>query len=288
MSWSSRHAADSPRPDLRPWRNRAVWLTGAALVALAALAWVVTIWQASSMSMSASSAMGGDADMGTGQGMAGGMGAGLDAAAFVGAWAVMMAAMMLPSATPMIALYAATQRGRDAAGQPALPTTLFAAVYLVVWAAIGVPVFLAGRALDALTAALPDLAMLLPYGVALVLLAAGLYQFSPLKRICLRQCQSPLGFLFGHWRPGRGGVLRLALAHAGYCVGCCWGLMAVLVVAGAMGLPWVLLIAAAVFVEKVAPAGVWTARLIGAALLALSVLVLIRPDLAATLRGQTM
>jgi predicted metal-binding membrane protein len=107
---------------------------------------------------------------------------------------------------------------------------------------------------------------------------------SPLKQRCLRHCRSPLGFLFGHWRAGWHGGLAMGWAHARYCLGCCWALMVVLAVAGAMGLPWVLLIAAIVAAEKLVPRGEWVARLIGVALVLLGVAVAARPDLAIALR----
>jgi predicted metal-binding membrane protein len=117
-----------------------------------------------------------------------------------------------------------------------------------------------------------------------VLLAAGVYQFTPLKGVCLRACQSPLAFLLGHWKPGLGGALRMGLEHGLYCCGCCWGLMAVLVAAGAMGLVWVVLIALAVFGEKLLPRGQWAARMIGVLLLALGVVVALQPSLAILVR----
>jgi predicted metal-binding membrane protein len=204
------------------------------------------------------------------------------AGGFVAAWAVMMAAMMLPSATPMIALYGAIHRGRDETGQAAAPTALFALTYLVVWAVVGLPVYLLGLAAGAVF----GMDGISPtYGVALVLVAAGVYQLTPLKTVCLRACRSPVGFLMGHWWPGAAGALRLGLAHALYCVGCCWALMAVLVAAGAMGLAWVVLIALAVFAEKVLPRGELTARAIGVGLIALGVWVLVQPEIAAALRG---
>jgi predicted metal-binding membrane protein len=123
------------------------------------------------------------------------------------------------------------------------------------------------------------------YGVAVILLAAGVFQLSPLKQVCLRACRSPLGFLLGHWRAGRQSSLTLGWSHAAYCLGCCWALMLVLVDAGAMGLPWVLLITAIVAVEKLMPGGEWIARIAGAALVLLSVTVAVRPDLVAALRG---
>jgi predicted metal-binding membrane protein len=211
--------------------------------------------------------------------MAGMSGASLrDGAAYVASWAVMMAAMMLPSALPMIALYGAVQRkasGDDARG---VHIAVFTVTYLAVWGATGVPVYLASVWLGAAAAAL------LPYGVALVLVVAGAYQLSPWKQICLRACRSPLGFLLGRWRPGRAGSLALGVTHALYCVGCCWALMVVLVAAGAMGLSWVLLIAALVAAEKLLPGGEWIARLAGGALLLLGLLVAARPGLLVLLR----
>jgi len=200
--------------------------------------------------------------------------------AFVISWAVMMTAMMLPSALPMISLYGATQRGaRETRG---VPVVVFTAVYLLLWAATGVPVYIAHSLLMAI--APPAFA----YGVALILLAAGAFQLSPLKQSCLRACRSPFGFLLGHWRAGRRGSLALGWSHAVYCVGCCWALMLVLVSAGAMGLPWVLLITAVVAAEKLLPGGEWLARATGLALLVLGVAVALRPDLVTVLRGHTM
>jgi predicted metal-binding membrane protein len=123
------------------------------------------------------------------------------------------------------------------------------------------------------------------YGIAVTLLAAGVFQLSPLKQVCLRACRSPLGFLLGHWRAGLRGSLALGWSHAVYCLGCCWALMLVLVVAGAMGLVWVLLIAALVAAEKLLPGGEWIARAAGGALVLLGVAVAFRPDLVMALRG---
>jgi predicted metal-binding membrane protein len=123
------------------------------------------------------------------------------------------------------------------------------------------------------------------YGVAAVLVVAGVFQLSPLKQVCLRRCRSPLGFLLGHWRAGWRGSLALGWSHATYCLGCCWALMVVLVAAGAMGLLWVLLVAAVVAAEKVLPGGEWIARATGIALLVLGVAIVARPGLAMTLRG---
>jgi predicted metal-binding membrane protein len=202
-----------------------------------------------------------------------------DGFAFVVSWGIMMVAMMLPSALPMINLYGATQRRGAATGSRGAPVAVFTLVYLAVWAASGVPVYLAHTGLMALSP------RMFAYGVAGTLLGAGMFQLSPLKRTCLRACRSPLGFLLGHWRAGLRGSLALGWAHAMYCLGCCWALMVVLVAAGAMGLAWVLLITAVVAAEKLLPGGEWMARATGVAFLFLGVAVAVRPDLVAALRG---
>jgi len=198
---------------------------------------------------------------------------------YVAAWAVMMTAMMLPSALPMIGLYAATQRNAGNAALKALRVGTFALTYLGLWALTGIPIYFASVALSAISAGV------LAYVVAAVLVLAGIFQLTPLKQVCLRHCRSPLGFLFGHWREGWQGGLTMARAHAIYCLGCCWALMLVLVVAGAMGLPWVLLIAVVVAAEKLLPRGEWIARTTGAALILLGIAVAVRPGLATALRA---
>jgi predicted metal-binding membrane protein len=202
----------------------------------------------------------------------------LDGLAYVVAWAIMMAAMMLPSALPMIGLYAGTQKAASAAARLA-SVALFALMYLGLWALTGIPVYAASLLLMSITAEA------LAYVVATVLVVAGVYQLTPLKQKCLRHCRSPLGFLLGHWRAGIHGALGMGAAHAVYCLGCCWALMVVLVVAGAMSLPWVLLIASAVAAEKLVPRGEWLARLTGVALVLLGAAVAVRPALAAGLRS---
>jgi predicted metal-binding membrane protein len=252
----------------RWWRDRGTLAVGAALLVVAALAWIDVVRQ-------------GMAGMAPAISLS-------DAAAFVGAWGVMMAAMMLPSALPMILLYRTVSQNMVRSGQQVAPTLVFAATYLVVWLLFGVPVYLFSAAVGYAVRLSDNLAGLLAYALAIVLVAAGAYQFTAIKRICLKNCQNPISFLMHRWRGGYGGTLRVGGSHALYCVGCCWGLMAVLVAAGAMGLNWVLLIAAIVFAEKLMPRGEWTARLVGAALVLLGVVVVVRPELAAVLRGQTM
>jgi predicted metal-binding membrane protein len=171
---------------------------------------------------------------------------------FLVGWAVMMTAMMLPSAAPLVLVYGQRGRARLVLG------------YLVAWAAVGLPVYAIARAVDLMM--VPSLA------IATVLVVAGAYQFTHLKDVCLRACRSPLDFIAMRW--GRG-PFRLGVEHGGYCVGCCWALMAVLVGAAAMSLTAAALIAALVFAEKVLPAGEWTARVAGFALFVAAVVVLV-------------
>jgi predicted metal-binding membrane protein len=173
-------------------------------------------------------------------------------AAFLAGWALMMTAMMLPSAAPLVRVYGRRGRGALVLG------------YLLVWALTGLPVYAVASAADLMN--VPHVA------AALVLAVAGAYQFTPLKNVCLRSCRSPLDFIALRW--GRG-PFRLGVEHGAYCVGCCWALMAVLVGAAAMDLTVAALIAAVVFAEKVLPAGEWTVRLVGTALFGAAIVVLV-------------
>jgi len=243
----------------------------AAVLALAcALAWAWLIAQA--RQMSASPAMASMPGMGPMPGMAGMAPAAVTpayvASAFV-MWTLMMVAMMLPSAAPMILTYARFAGGTKAQGGALAPTLLFAAVYLVVWAGFSA---LAAAAQAGLVQTGAISATRLAFGdrriAGALLIAAGLYQLTPIKRACLGQCQAPLGFIMQRWRPGWRGALRLGFAHAIVCVGCCWALMALLFVGGVMSLAWVAALALIVLIEKVAPIGQRGAWIIGAAAVA--------------------
>lgn len=199
---------------------------------------------------------------------------------FLGPWTLMMAAMMLPAAAPMILLHGRKTPQRQGGVPEELHRILFAATYVLVWAAVGVPVWLASVAAMAW---IPNGAR--PPAVAAVLAVAGAYQLTPLKAACLRQCRTPIDFLITHWRPGLGGELRLGVEHGLYCLGCCWALMAVLVAAGAMGMAWAVAIAAVVFVEKILPGGAGFGRLAGLALIGLAAIVLLRPETASQMAG---
>lgn len=233
-------------------REPAITVTGMAVVVL--LAWV-HLWQGAGMGMSA-------LDMTTlslfphlQTNPAGGMDAGLWVV--VSMWWVMMVAMMTPSAAPLVLLSQRVLRHHAPAGQASgwMAAWLLAG-YLTAWLVFSVAAALLQQALQ--PAGLLSEMMLWSRSAwfsATVLFAAGLYQCSPLKRACLAQCRSPVGFLTRHWRPGWRGSLGLGLRHGAYCVGCCWALMALLFVGGVMNLVWIAALTLVVLVEKLAPAG---------------------------------
>lgn len=185
----------------------------------------------------------------------------------------MMAAMMLPSAVPIVRLH---RLGAASAGwRQDLGTATFVSGYLLVWAATGIVVWLAAMAAGTIVPM-----EMRALGVAALLVAAGIYQFTPLKTVCLGACRSPMDFLLTHWYRGPAGALRVGVEHGVYCLGCCWALMAVFVGVGAMALAWAAGIAAVVFVEKVLSRGPVFSRALGVALIASGALVAARPEIA--------
>lgn len=170
-------------------------------------------------------------------------------------WAVMMVAMMTPSAAPMILMFAGVNRGRQKQQVPYVPTSVFLLGYLVVWAAFSVLATAAQWGLHAVSLLSPMMVSTSPVLGGILLMIAGIYQWTPLKHACLSKCRSPLGFVLNEWREGRWGAFLMGLKHGSYCTGCCWSLMALLFVAGVMNLLWVAAIAGFILLEKVAPAG---------------------------------
>jgi predicted metal-binding membrane protein len=174
---------------------------------------------------------------------------------WVSAWVVMMAAMMFPSIAPMVVMYARIEEGKRKNGKPAEAgtTALFVGGYLLTWTVaglIGYTLIEGGRALDLGFLAWDSGG---PYVAGAVIVAAAIYQLTPLKDVCLRHCRSPMMFLLTHWRPGRTGALRMGIEHGGYCVGCCWGLMAALFALGVMSIGWMVFVAALIATEKLLP-----------------------------------
>jgi predicted metal-binding membrane protein len=183
-------------------------------------------------------------------------------------WWIMMIAMMLPSATPTLLLFARINRKEKTGGRPYVPTAIFTAGYLAVWGGFSVIATSLQWAFE--RASLLSSSMMASTSIWLVgaiLIAAGLWQLTPVKTVCLRHCRSPLSFLSGHWKPGHLGAFRMGLEHGAYCVGCCWFLMGLLFVGGIMNLYWVAGLAAFVLIEKTIPLGHWVSRGAGAALL---------------------
>jgi predicted metal-binding membrane protein len=192
---------------------------------------------------------------------------------FLGVWVVMMAAMMFPSVAPTVALYAQMARRRA----PVAPL-LFAAGYLVTWAAAGLVaygLFAAGRSVlgDELTW---DGAGRWIAGGTLIVAAA--YELTPLKDVCLSKCRSPVGFLVGSWRDGLSGALEMGARHGAWCVGCCWALMASLFALGVMSLAWMAFVAVLIALEKILPWGRAATYGTAALLLVLGVMLLAAPD----------
>ena len=185
-------------------------------------------------------------------------------------WAVMMVGMMAPSAAPMVLMYARVGRQGRAEGKPFAPTGWFAAGYFLVWTGFSLAATTVQWGLE--QAALLDSQMASASNAlgGIVLVLAGVYQWTPLKDACLAQCQSPLGFLLRHggFRSDATGCLVLGMRHGAYCVGCCWLLMALLFVGGVMNVLWIALLALLVLVEKLAPFGRWVARTAGIACVA--------------------
>jgi predicted metal-binding membrane protein len=190
-------------------------------------------------------------------------------------WWVMMLGMMLPSAAPMILMFEAVQRRQRERERPYVPTAMFVAGYLIVWGGFSVAATAAQWGLQQGAFLSPMLGLASPILGGLLFILAAIYQFTPLKHACLRQCRSPFAFVLNHWRDGWDGALRMGAGHGLYCLGCCWVLMALLFAGGVMNLLWVAAIAAFVFAEKLLPGGVWVGRVGGVAMAAFGVSLLV-------------
>jgi predicted metal-binding membrane protein len=191
-------------------------------------------------------------------------------------WAVMMAGMMLPAAAPVLLLYGGAARNRGDVAHAAARVYGLAGGYVAVWALFSVGATLLQRLLARLLLLTPMMEPATPFAGAVVLAIAGVYQLTPLKRVCLRTCRSPLSFLMRHWRPGVRGAFHMGLAHGARCVGCCWALMLLLFAGGVMNLTVILALTGWVLVEKIAPFGEQSARLSGVLLLAVAAWTLVR------------
>lgn len=190
-------------------------------------------------------------------------------------WAVMMVAMMIPSAMPMILFHAAVVRKMETGHSFAVSVGSFVAGYIVVWTLFSVTATLAQAFLEHLALLSPMMVANNPWLGGLILVAAGVYQMTPAKAVCLKYCQTPFAFVATHWRNGLGGAFQMGLRHGLFCVGCCWALMALLFVGGVMNLLWVAAIAFFVLIEKVFPFGAGLGRLAGGCMVLAGLLVVI-------------
>ncbi len=233
-------------------------LTAAILLVAALVCWIVTVSRMRGM----------DAGPGTGLGSLGW---------YVGIWVTMMAAMMLPSAAPMILLFHRVSGERARRGQSHVPTWVFVSAYIAAWTIYGLAAYglyrlvvhFAGDALAWDRAG--------PYVAGGAIALAGLYELTPLKSVCLRHCRSPLHYVLGGWRSGRLGALQMGAEHGTYCVGCCWGLMVVLFALGVMSLTWMAVVAALILAQKVLPQGEVLTRAFAVAFVAVGAWVAVAP-----------
>jgi predicted metal-binding membrane protein len=191
-------------------------------------------------------------------------------------WAVMMTAMMLPSASPVLMLYGTVARRSAVDTSPSPQIYALAAGYLVVWTAFSLGATALQRVLAKLLILSSMMEVTNPVMGATLLLVAGVYQLTPIKQACLRTCQSPLGFLMHRWRTGVTGAFRMGLEHGAVCVGCCWALMLLLFAGGVMNLAVIAALTAFVAFEKLTPLGARGARISGVLLVAAAVAMLVR------------
>lgn len=234
----------------------------AILMVLAVAAWALLLWQASLP-------MGGPMPLTMG----------MSAPLFLAIWIVMMVAMMFPAAAPMIVMFEQISAGKQARGQAFIPTWVFVGGYLAVWSLVGIIAYLAALGAEALAGQSPWLMANAGRIGGGLLVLAGVYQLSPLKRSCLTKCRTPMQFIMTSWRDGRRGALRMGLEHGGYCLGCCWLLFVLLFPLGIMNIAAMAVITLLIFAEKSLPWGQQIARLAAVALVVYGLLVVFMPEL---------
>jgi len=240
-----------------------------SLLVLAGASWALLIWQAAVMGDDMSLTMG------------------ISAPLWIALWVAMMAAIMFPTAAPMILMFARVHVKRHERGQAFVPTWVFAGSYLLVWSLAGVAAY--GVAVAADEAA--DRSMWVmenaPRMGGGVLIAAGLYQLSPLKSICLNKCRTPMAFILNSWRDGYAGSFRMGLEHGAYCLGCCWLLFVILFPLGMLNIGAMALITFLIFAEKSTPIGRHIAALAAVGLVIYGALVIFVPDALPTMMSDS-
>jgi predicted metal-binding membrane protein len=237
------------------------------LLALAAAAWAVLVWQR--------------ADTNTDMVM-NSITMGLRAPLFLTIWVVMMVAMMFPTAAPMILTFHRVQAGKRQRGEVFVSTWVFVAAYILVWTLAGVAAYACAVAAEAVAvrAALPPATAARVGGA--VLIAAGIYQLTPLKDLCLSKCRTPITFIMTSWRDGAAGALRMGLLHGAYCLGCCWLLFVILFPLGIMNIAAMVIITLVIFAEKTLPWGRLAPYASAVALVLYGALVITSPQLLPT------
>ena len=242
-----------------------------ALLVLSVAAWVILIWQSP---MPDKNAMG--------------LTMGMNAPLFLTIWVVMMVAMMFPTAAPMILMFARVHINKRERGQPFVQTWVFVSAYMVIWVLFGVLAYLFAVKTEELAKQLPWLVDNRSRIGGAILILAGLYQFSPLKRSCLSKCRTPLDFLLGSWREGYSGAFRMGIEHGVYCFGCCWLLFVILFPLGVMNVAAMAVITLLIFAEKVSPVGWRIAQIAAIALIIYGILVIFVPVTLPTMMPQSM
>ena len=240
------------------------------LLVLAAAGWVVVLWQSATMDDDDMAMAGVDLTMG------------MAAPLFLAMWVAMMVAMMFPASAPMVSAFSLSQQRRRERGGSAVPTWAFVVPYVAIWAAFGVAGYLAAVVVDRLAEDSMWATDNLPRIAGGLLVAAGVYQLTPLKRVCLVRCRTPLSFMLRYWRDGVGGAMRMGFRHGWFCVGCCWMLFVVLLPLGVMNVAAMAAVAALVFAEKVLPHGERIATVAAVVMISYGLLAVAVPDVLPT------
>lgn len=236
----------------------------ASLLVLAAVAWIILIWQSSDTQMM-------------------GLTMGMDAPVFLAIWIVMMIAMMFPAAAPMILTFARVHNDRREKGKAFVPTWVFVSAYLLIWTLFGVVAYAAALGIEMLAQQSMWLMDHAARIAGVVLILAGVYQLTPLKYACLSKCRSPLGFIMSSWREGYLGSFRMGLEHGLFCFGCCWFLFVILFPLGIMNIAAMAIITVLIFAEKSLAYGVQIAHIAAIALIVYGILVIAMPSLLPTM-----
>jgi predicted metal-binding membrane protein len=256
----------APTHALRRQRN----LILVSLLALAAASWALLIWQAREMDpmMAVTPTMG------------------MGAALWLAIWVAMMVAIMFPTAAPMILMFTQIHAGKRQQRQAFVPTWVFVTAYLVIWTVMGMAAYAAAVGAERLASHSMWIADNAGRTGGAILLAAGLYQLSPLKHLCLAKCRSPFAFIMSSWRNGYGGAFRMGLEHGSYCLGCCWLLFVILFPLGMLNIAALAAITVLIFAEKSLPLGHRIGQFVALALIVYGLLAIFMPDVLPTMVRQ--